>query len=164
MAFDIFFAPVPGLPFDGDAVQRLLDADAARSHLGATVVTTRDGGADIYGPPDPDSWLMVNHAEGSDVWELMYQMAAAGPYQVMPIGCETFVTAADHLGLVPDEAQRPIVLVACGAEMQALVGGLLPQPAIVLADARSAFERFAVATGEQLDIIGPVAVCSLMTS
>jgi hypothetical protein len=60
---------------------------------------------------------MINHATGRAVWDLMFDVAVAGGYAVMPIGCPTCVTAPEQLAHLPVELREDAVLVRSGADL-----------------------------------------------
>jgi len=52
---------------------------------------------------------MVNHAEGDQIWDVVYDLALAVGYAVMPVGCPTCVTSDDVRRHLPEgiaECQR----------------------------------------------------------
>jgi hypothetical protein len=151
VSFAIHLAPIPGVPFDGPGVHGVLDRHGARSDGGAIVITTGDGGAEVYGSVDQGRWLTLDHADGQEVWAVMHELATVAPYFVMPIGCETFVSSLDHVALVPHEAPGPVVAVTTGDEMRQIVAGERALPPADAAGARAAFERLATTWGVDLE-------------
>jgi hypothetical protein len=83
-------------------------------------VELADGGADVY-IRDPSAGAMVNHASGSAVWDLMYELAIAGRFAVLPIGCGTCVPTPAMADELPNYAPRPITVVGSGGATAALL-------------------------------------------
>lgn len=164
MSFDIFLVPLdrPDAPFDVAAVEAILAADARAD--GPPGLTTSDGGADVYGAPSAGDWLMVNHVEGVAAWQIMWELAGAGPYAVMPTGCPTFVASVNNVVTVPDEAAAPVIVVASGEELRRAVSGLEALPPFEPGSATDAFRRFTAARAVSIARLGVTQIVALMTS
>jgi hypothetical protein len=79
---------------------------------GYVELQTMDGGADVYGVGG-DS-LMVNHASGEHIWDLLVAAAAAADWVVMPVGCPTCVTSEEQVNHLPEELRHAIAVVSSG--------------------------------------------------
>jgi len=120
VSFDIHFQRfegcVPGHAVDQrvlDVLEPLIvdrDRDWAR-------IATVDGDADVYGIDDPSSGLMINHASGRAIWDVMFEVAKGGNFAVMPMGCGTLIVHEAGKAALPDEVPEPIVTVASGADL-----------------------------------------------
>jgi hypothetical protein len=86
---------------------------------GYALVRTADGEADVYGL-DGDS-LMINHASGRQIWQLMVDLARAGGYVIMPIGCPTCVLDPAHVTELPVQLQDTVVVIATGEDLRRVV-------------------------------------------
>jgi hypothetical protein len=123
VSFDIFFQRFEnGEAARGDASVALavLEPLVRERAEGWARIVTADGEADVY-MSDPASGLMVNHASGRDVWDVMFELARATGFVVMPIGCGTCVVDESSKADLPDGVPEPIVLIASGADLRAAV-------------------------------------------
>lgn len=153
LSFDVYLAPLslPDRPWDGEAVRRLLEARRDPKHAGQ--LQTSDGGADLYGDPGGDQWLMLNHIEGDEMWSVIHELAASGPNAVLPIGAPTFVAGLEDGAAVAPELPRPVVAVPSGEALRRAVesdvqGGL---PPVRTVDAPASLLRFLEAHRTVLD-------------
>lgn len=121
MSFDIFlqrFVDGEAVDADGDSILAILDPlITGRSGSWAKIVTA-DGEADVYGIDAPGSGLMVNHASGRAVWDVLFELARATGMAVMPVGCRSSVTDADLIDALPAVSPSAVV-VTSGAEILA---------------------------------------------
>lgn len=131
MSFDIHLAPLQlgSEAWNRSAVGGILEAHMSVAPPGR--LDTSDGGADVYGEVGPDSWLMANHVDGLAAWSVIHEIAALGPYVVMPVGCPSFVSRLAHGSAVPDDHPRPVIAVADGEELRSAIvagaDGVLPR-------------------------------------
>jgi hypothetical protein len=124
MSFDIFlqgFRDGEAATVDALAVSRTLapfvvDGDEGHSHL-----RLPDGEADAYGLDDPASGVMINHASGRLVWDLIFERAHGAGLAIMPVGSATAVTAETDLMDLPQELSEDAVVVSSGAELLRMV-------------------------------------------
>jgi hypothetical protein len=121
VSFDIYFqAFAHGEAVDADvpAVSAVLSPWVAEAEqpFDFVRIALPDGGADVYGYGTADG-LMVNHAAGRAVWDVMFDVAVAGGYAVLPIGCPTCVTEPAQREHLPDELRADSVVVASGADL-----------------------------------------------
>jgi len=65
-------------------------------------VTTADGSADVYGPSTGRNSMMFNHIDGREAWDVIYEVALAANWVVMPVGCGTLLTDEAQRGHLPD--------------------------------------------------------------
>jgi hypothetical protein len=77
-------------------------------------IRTSDGDADVYGIDDPASGLMVNHASGREIWNVLFELGRTAGLAVMPVGCGTFVFSDDALSHLPDGVPEPIRIPTSG--------------------------------------------------
>jgi hypothetical protein len=124
VAFDIFLQRFEG----GDA------ADANAADLAAVLdplveargpgwarIQTSDGAADVYGTDNLATGVMVNHASGRAVWDVLFELARAGRLAVMPVGCPTCVIEAEQRADLPPELQPEAVEISSGDELFRIV-------------------------------------------
>jgi hypothetical protein len=84
-------------------------------------IVTADGDADVYGLGDSDQGLMVNHASGHEIWQVVVDIARAAGYAVLPVGCPACVVDAVILGHLPEELRDAAVLVHDGGDLERVV-------------------------------------------
>lgn len=124
MSFDIFlhgFRDGEAATVDASAVSMTLapfvvDSDKGHSHL-----RLPDGEADVYGLDDPASGVMINHASGRLVWDLIFELAHGTGLAIMPVGCATAVTAETALVDLPQELSEDAVVVSSGDDLRRMV-------------------------------------------
>ena len=98
LSYDVFlqaFRHGDAATTDGAAAFAILEPRISDRDEGWARVRTADGGADVYGIDDPSTGLMVNHAEGHRIWDVVHDLALAVGYAVMPVGCPTCVASDD---------------------------------------------------------------------
>lgn len=124
MSFDIVLQRfMHGEPAAADsvAVLRVLGPYAAHDQ---TMLLTADGDAAIYGLDDPGAGhLMINHAGGLDIWDVIYELARVAGFVIMPIGCGTLVPGAELIPHLPRELPEPILQVFSGRDVLAAMKG-----------------------------------------
>jgi hypothetical protein len=118
VSFDIFFQRFDETNADPAAVMAVLEPFVVEAEDRFHFVRVRlaDGEADVY-LSDPSSGLMINRASGRAVWDLMYDLAVAGRFVVLPVGCGTCVPDAAMVDELPDYAPPPVTVIASGAEL-----------------------------------------------
>ena len=125
MSFDIFlqgFVGGGGAPGDRAAAIAIVTpllADPVSDGFGRIV--TADGEADIYGLGDNDQGLMINHANGRQIWQLIVDVARAAGYAVLPVGCPVCVVDEVMIAHLPDELRQDAVLVHDGGDLECAV-------------------------------------------
>jgi hypothetical protein len=125
VSFDIFlqgFVGGDGAPGDRAAAIAIVTpflAGAASDGVGWIV--TADGEADIYGLGNNDQGLMINHATGRQIWQLIVDVARAAGYAVLPVGCPVCVVDEVMIGHLPDELRPDAVLVHDGGDLERAV-------------------------------------------
>lgn len=131
MAFDVFLQPFAnGEPSRADAgsISALLDSYVVAADRGWARLETTDGDADMYGYDDRESGLMINHAAGDAIWDLLVTLASAGPFAIMPVGCPTCVTDSSMLADLPPELVPEAVVVSSGRDLLQVIRGTAPEP------------------------------------
>jgi hypothetical protein len=124
MSFDIFFQRfAAGGPSraDGDAVEAYLTPMIKERSRSCTRIETADGEADVYGFDSFSNGLMINHASGRAIWDVMFELARIGGYAVMPVGCGTCITDATDPSDLPAEVPGPTVVVHSGQHLLEVV-------------------------------------------
>ena len=104
VSFDIFlqrFRHGEPAAADSSAVLDTLKPYAAHDDK---MLVTADGDAAIYGLDDPGAGhLMINHAGGRVIWDVIYELALAAGFVIMPVGCGTLVPGAKLIPHLPPE-------------------------------------------------------------
>ena len=124
MSFDIFLERFSASPL-GDAedrtVRSIVDPLIASRGDGWVHIVTDGAAADVYGYGDAIQALMINHAAGDEVWDVIYRIADAGGFAVMPAGCGTLLTPRFDRHSLPDGAPEPVLEVQSGPEILAAI-------------------------------------------
>jgi hypothetical protein len=125
VSFDIFFQSLgtpEGVPARGRSILDVIRPLIVECNGAWARIETVDGSADVYGLDDSSSGLMINHASGRAVWDLMYDIARAGAFAVMPVGCGTCVLEGSFATALAVGMPEPIVMVRSGADLLTAVG------------------------------------------
>lgn len=120
MSFDIFLHRfVGGDISEGDArfAQAYLDPMITRRDESWARLETVDGEADLYGYNSLGSHLMITHASGRAIWDVMFELARIAGFAVMPVGCGTCITDATDPSDLPPEVPRPITVIRSGQDL-----------------------------------------------
>jgi hypothetical protein len=123
VSFDIFlqrFVNGKAVDADGDSMLAILEPLITARSGGWARIITADGHADVYGIDDPASGLVINHASGRAVWDVVFELARAAGMAVMPVGCRTSVTDPGLIDALPAGSPRAEV-VTSGADILATV-------------------------------------------
>ena len=124
MSFDIFLqrfqSELPG-GTDPAAIMAVLEPFIRDRGDDWARLQTADGGADVHGLGGAGDSVMINHTSGGAVWNLIFELASAGAYVVMPAGCGTFVTNPEVVQDLPLGLPEPVVIIASGGELRRLV-------------------------------------------
>lgn len=125
MSFDIFlqgFRDGDGTPGDrAAAIAIITPLLAGPVSDGFGRIVTKDGEADIYDLADADEGLMVNHASGRQIWQVIVDVARAARYVVLPVGCPACVVDEAVIGHLPVELREDTVLVHDGGDLERVV-------------------------------------------
>jgi hypothetical protein len=105
-----------GMP---DEAHRVLQPYLRVRPDGFAKVVTDDGDAEVYGVGTDG--LMFTHASGRRIWDVMYDVARAGDWAIMPVGCATCVPTASMIVNLPDDLRANAVVVGSGAELRDVV-------------------------------------------
>jgi hypothetical protein len=120
VSFDIFLRRFEGgeaARADEAAVLGVLAPLIEERGDGWARLCTTDGDADVYRMDDPASGLMVNHASGREIWNVLFELGRAAGFAVMPVGCGTFVISEVALSDLPDGVPEPIAVLTSGDEL-----------------------------------------------
>lgn len=82
-------------------------------------ITTEDGEADVYGIGTDH--LMINHASGKHIWQILIDVARAAHMVIIPIGCPTCVVDPAMIDSLPDELRQDVVRVTSGHELLTMI-------------------------------------------
>lgn len=93
-----------------------LDASPAD---GSARVVMPDGAAEVFGIGS--TGLMVNHASGEHIWQLLVDVAAAGDYAIMPVGCPVCLVREDMKDDLPEALRADAVVVRSGPDVMSVV-------------------------------------------
>jgi hypothetical protein len=85
--------------------------------------TTADGSAVVYGlENEVIDGLMFNNVDGETAWDVIYAVAVAGEWVVMPVGCPVCVISDDQFVTQPEVLDDPApIRVSSGAEILAAI-------------------------------------------
>jgi hypothetical protein len=105
---------------DPEAARRVLEPYLAADgdDDGRVRVRTGDGTADVYGLGDG---LMVNHATGQLIWQILVDVSAASDYAIMPIGRPVCVTREEMIAQLPHELRGGAIVVGSGADLLSVI-------------------------------------------
>ncbi len=120
MSFDVFlqsFSKGKASDANANAARKVLEPHVVESDGGWARIETADGEADLYGYDTLNRGLMVNHAAGSDIWDLLVEVASAGGMVIMPVGCRTCVTDQVAVDDLPSDLATSAVVVASGTDL-----------------------------------------------
>jgi hypothetical protein len=101
-----------GLP---DEANRVLQPYLRVRKDGFAKVVTDDGDAEVYGVGTDG--VMFTHASGRRVWDVILEVARAGNWVIMPVGCPTCVPTASMIAELPDDLRAEAVVVNSGADL-----------------------------------------------
>jgi len=122
VSFDIFLqgfengGRAPGMP---EKANQVLQPYLQVSPEGFTRVITDDGDAEVYGVGTDG--LTFTHASGRQVWKVMYEVARAGNWAIIPVGCPPCVPTPTMVAHLPDELRADALVVSSGDEVLAAV-------------------------------------------
>ena len=125
MSFDIFlqgFRDGNGADGDYEAANQVLArylVNLDRRFDYALIRTPGGDEASVYGVGATE--LMVTHSTGGEIYDVLYAVAAAGRWAVMPVGCLTCVTSPDLLAELPDELRDQAIVVTSGDDIRRVV-------------------------------------------
>jgi hypothetical protein len=130
VSFDVFmrgFRAGDAADGDGAAAVAVLaplvtNRDARWAHVTAT-----DGEADVFGIDEPATGLTFHHASGRAIWQVMFDVARAGGFVVMPVGGPTCVPPGVAVEDVPDGHDGDVRTVTTGDELRRAITGI-PDP------------------------------------
>jgi len=119
MSFDVYLQDFSDAPVDrSESVgQRVL---APLLDAGGENIVTADGSAAVYGASEvPLDGLMFNHIEGDLAWDVIFDVAVAGSWVIMPVGAPLCIVSDEHADSVPEELKDDgLVLVRSGKELR----------------------------------------------
>ena len=123
MSFDIFlqaFAGGQAAAGHPDEAFRTLEPHLDGSPAdGFARLITPDGDADVFGIGT--TGLMINHASGESVWQIVVDVAAAGDYAIMPVGTPVCIVREDMKDDLPEALRIDAVVVSSGADVMKVV-------------------------------------------
>jgi hypothetical protein len=102
-----------------DAVRTVLAPFITPPEGTFAVINTNDGEADVYGISTDH--LMINHAAGEHIWQVMVEIARAANMAIMPIGCPTCVVDKAMISSLPAELRQEAVVVSSGKELLTII-------------------------------------------
>ena len=76
-------------------------------------------GADVYGLGS--GGLLVNHAAGDSIWQILLDVSVAGNFAIMLVGCPVCIVAEDMRDELPEDLRPEAVLVRTGTDILQLV-------------------------------------------
>lgn len=124
MSFDVFLQSFRGgeaAEAPADVVRGLIDPFVVKADASFVRIQTSDGEADVHGYDDPSTGLMVNHASGNKVWDLLADLAHSAGLVVMPVGASVCVASEAMVDELPDELRHDVVVVQSGADLLAVI-------------------------------------------
>ncbi|PJJ73367.1 hypothetical protein CLV46_2954 [Diaminobutyricimonas aerilata] len=120
VSMDIFLQDFADAPADkSEAVQRVLGPyfDESRG-----AIITADGDAEVYGADDtPVNGLMFTHVTGEVAWDLMYEVAVAADWVIMPVGGPVCIVSEEQRATIREDLEDvAVVLVHSGTVLLAV--------------------------------------------
>jgi len=101
----------------GEEALRVLAPYLARPPAdGYALVRTGDGEADVYGLGGDH--LMISHAAGERIADLIVQIARSARWAILPAGCPACVTGGEMIADLPDELRESAIVVTSGAGLR----------------------------------------------
>ena len=123
MSFDIFlrsFARGAAAKGDPAAAFRVLEPYFAGDPAGGFAdVSTPDGDAEVYGLGGDG--LMITHASVSSYGRSLVDVAVAGDYVIMPVGCAVCVVHQEMMDQLPEVLRDRAVVVRSGSDVLSVV-------------------------------------------
>ena len=118
MSFDVFLQDFSKVPRDRRTIgERVLEPllDASRRNI-----ITGDGSAAVYFADDgPLHSMMFNHIAGNAAWDVIYEIAVAAEWAVLPVGGPVCVVTDEHVLSVPPELRATgVLVVGSGQELR----------------------------------------------
>lgn len=120
MSFDIYVQGFSDDPVDaaetiGPVLAPLLSADGLS-------ISTDGGSASVYGALEsPMTRLMFNHVDGVKAWDVIFEVAKAAGWVVMPVGGPICLVNERQMASLPEELRDGLVgVVNSGEELLAL--------------------------------------------
>jgi hypothetical protein len=83
----------------------------------STVLKTVDGAADVYGLDTADKGIMVNHASGMAIWDVLFTTASEADLTIFAPGSPACIPRSDLLQHLPDELRHDAQVIASGREL-----------------------------------------------
>ena len=71
-----------------------------------------DGDADVYGIGSDH--LMINHVSGNHIWQIIYDVAAAAGYAILPVGRAACVPRDNMVADLPVELRAAMIAFKLG--------------------------------------------------
>jgi len=121
VSFDIFLQDFAETPEDRSS--EVLQVLSPLMQESGQQITTSDGEADVYGASDlPLTGLMFTHIAGEAAWDVIFQVALAAGWVVMPVGFPVLVPEARLVDSIPAELRdMGIDVVGSGADILRIV-------------------------------------------
>jgi hypothetical protein len=120
VSFDVFLQRFSGgdaAAGGGEEALRVLAPYLAHPPRGGyALVRTGDGEADVYGLGSDH--LMINHAAGEQIADLIVEVARAAGWAILAVGCPACVTGTEMIGNLPDELRVSAIVVNSGAGLR----------------------------------------------
>lgn len=88
-----------------------------RDGKGWALIQTDDGNADVFGIDRPDRSFMFNHVVGRTTWDVIYAVADAAGFVVMPVGCGTLLVDEAMRRELPEGIPEPVLPIWSGADI-----------------------------------------------
>lgn len=120
MALDIHMIPFEGGDsgvVDREVGDEILDGLATDREESFLRIVTDDGDAEVYGVDDPSTGLMITHAAGRTVWDVIYLLAKRAGYTVLPVGCPMCITDEEQRSDLPESIPQPVIVISSGADL-----------------------------------------------
>lgn len=127
VAFDIFlqaFLDGGAAEADVEVILSVVDPYIRRRDESCVHLETSDGGADVYGLETSVQSLLINHASGRAIWDLIYELAQSAGLAVMPVGCPTCVTDKNAFNELPPELAASAIVVSSADDLRLVVSGV----------------------------------------
>ena len=106
---------------NGDAAMDLITPFISQRTDDWARVVMDDGEADVFGISQPSTGLMFSHLSGGHAWSLVFEVAQAAGFAILPVGCPTCVVSVERLHALPEELASDAIVVSSRDDLLAVI-------------------------------------------